>query len=203
VDLRLCFFGDSFTAGVGDPEALGWVGRTVARSQSADRAVTGYNLGVRRETTLDVASRLVREAEPRFRDAVAYGVIFATGVNDTAIEHGAQRVEPKQSVAALSEVVDECAARGWPLLVVGPAPIADPVRNERIVALSLAMAALCQSRAAHFASVAPTLVEDTNWLAEVAAGDGAHPGANGYRRLGDLLWPSIESWLPAAAEGDR
>ena len=26
-DVRVCVFGDSFVAGVGDPKSLGWVGR--------------------------------------------------------------------------------------------------------------------------------------------------------------------------------
>lgn len=31
-DLRICFIGDSFVAGVGDETALGWTGRLLARS---------------------------------------------------------------------------------------------------------------------------------------------------------------------------
>jgi hypothetical protein len=30
---------------------------------------------------------------------------------------------------------------------------------------------------------------------EVRAGDGAHPGANGYRRLADLVGPAWHAWL--------
>lgn len=36
-DLRVCFVGDSFVAGVGDPEQLGWAGRVAARTHSAGR----------------------------------------------------------------------------------------------------------------------------------------------------------------------
>jgi hypothetical protein len=31
-DLRACFVGDSFVAGVGDPDHRGWVGRIIART---------------------------------------------------------------------------------------------------------------------------------------------------------------------------
>lgn len=39
----VCFVGDSFVAGFGDPEHRGWVGRVAAGS-----AATVYNLGIRR-----------------------------------------------------------------------------------------------------------------------------------------------------------
>ena len=35
-DVRLVVIGDAFAAGVGDPKALGWVGRVVARSQTPE-----------------------------------------------------------------------------------------------------------------------------------------------------------------------
>lgn len=34
-DLRVCLVGDSFVAGVGDPDHLGWVGRVAVRSHGA------------------------------------------------------------------------------------------------------------------------------------------------------------------------
>ena len=37
-DIGLCFVGDGFVAGYGDPKALGWVSRVVGRT---DRAGTG------------------------------------------------------------------------------------------------------------------------------------------------------------------
>ena len=41
-DIGLCFVGDSFTAGYGDPKALGWVGRVVSRTHHPDVEVTAY-----------------------------------------------------------------------------------------------------------------------------------------------------------------
>ncbi len=51
-DLRVCFLGDSFVAGVGDPEHLGWVGRVAARTNRGGQPLTAYGLGVRRETAV-------------------------------------------------------------------------------------------------------------------------------------------------------
>ncbi|WP_347059518.1 hypothetical protein ABC795_03530 [Blastococcus sp. HT6-30] len=45
-DLRVCFLGDSSTAGVGDDDGLGWVGRLAASARRYGTALTGYNLGV-------------------------------------------------------------------------------------------------------------------------------------------------------------
>jgi lysophospholipase L1-like esterase len=36
-DVRVCFVGDSFVAGVGDPRHLGWAGRLAAQSQRKGR----------------------------------------------------------------------------------------------------------------------------------------------------------------------
>jgi acyl-CoA thioesterase I len=64
-DRRLLFFGDSLIAGVGDPTGRGWVGRVVAASFENGLPLTGYNLGVRRETSEQVAGRWHDEALPR------------------------------------------------------------------------------------------------------------------------------------------
>jgi lysophospholipase L1-like esterase len=113
-DVRIAFFGDSFTAGVGDPTALGWVGRVVARAREAGWDLTGYGLGVRRETTPDVSCRLLPEARPRLVDGQAHGVVLATGVNDTTVEGGRRRVSPDGTAAALDRVLDAAATVGWP-----------------------------------------------------------------------------------------
>jgi acyl-CoA thioesterase-1 len=65
-DLRICFIGDSFVAGVGDETALGWTGRLLARSAEAGRPATGYNLGIRRNTSTDIRARL-RDEEHNLR----------------------------------------------------------------------------------------------------------------------------------------
>ena len=54
----ICFVGASVLAGVGDPKALGWVGRVVARSIQPDLRLTAYNLGVRGQTSAGRAAAL-------------------------------------------------------------------------------------------------------------------------------------------------
>lgn len=38
-DLRICFLGDSFVAGVGDPRCLGWAGRLATAQPLRDNAL--------------------------------------------------------------------------------------------------------------------------------------------------------------------
>ena len=197
-DVRVAFLGDSFTAGVGDPTALGWTGRVVARARAAGADLTGYPLGVRRETTRDVQRRFLAETAPRLRDGEAHGVVLATGVNDTTIEDGARRSTAADSVAALGEMLD--AAR-WPVLVVGPALVADPAQNERIAELSRQLHDCCAARGTGYVEVAAALAGDAGWPAEVAAVDGAHPGAAGYARLAELVWPAFAGWLEERTAG--
>jgi acyl-CoA thioesterase-1 len=70
VDRRVLFFGDSLVAGVSDPMGLGWVGRVVAASFAAGTPLTAYNLGVRAETSVQLASRWRQETGPRLSEVV-------------------------------------------------------------------------------------------------------------------------------------
>jgi len=63
-EIRMGFVGDSFVAGVGDPAHLGWVGRLAARAETRSVVVTGYNLGIRLNTSDDVR---IRWQQVRFR----------------------------------------------------------------------------------------------------------------------------------------
>lgn len=62
--LRLCFFGDSFINGTGDPAGLGWVGRACASQRTASPDLTVYNLGVRGNTTAQINQRWRPKRKP-------------------------------------------------------------------------------------------------------------------------------------------
>ena len=93
-DHRVCFIGDSFVQGTGDPERLGWTGRVLRTP--AWREVTGYNLGVRRDTSADIARRWQAECAARLPYGIdSAGVVFHFGTNDTTVENGALRHLPQ------------------------------------------------------------------------------------------------------------
>ena len=65
-DRRVFFVGDSYVAGVGDPERRGWVGRAGGADATATACpITAYNLGVRRDTSDDIARRWAAEVAAR------------------------------------------------------------------------------------------------------------------------------------------
>jgi lysophospholipase L1-like esterase len=202
-DLRVLCFGDSFVAGVGDPLGQGWVGRVVAAAFAAGRPLSAYDLGVRRETSVEVAVRWRFEATPRLLASADCRVIFAVGANDTTVERGTPRVEPERSCMALGAMLAQAAALRLPAAVVGPPPVGDAAQQARAVALSDAFAEVCGARAVPFWPVARALLAAPIWLAEAAAGDGAHPAAGGYDLLArTLIDGGLLDWLrraPAAA----
>jgi acyl-CoA thioesterase I len=194
---RALFFGDSLVAGVGDPTGGGWVARVVAACFAGGAGVTPYNLGVRRETSVEVAARWREEAlrrlGPRPWDA---RVVVSFGANDTTVEDGATREPPEASQAALAKLLDEAAELALPVLVVGPAPLEDAEQNARLASLADAFAALCASRQAQFVAVLEPLLASRVWMDELEAADGAHPGAAGYAALAKLLVArGVAAWL--------
>jgi acyl-CoA thioesterase I len=197
-DLRVCFVGDSFVAGVGDPEHLGWTGRLCAASERAGQPVTRYVLGVRRQTTAEVADRWAAECRPRLSGGDwEPRLVLSTGVNDTTEVDGAPRLDAHASVAALAGMLAGAADAGWPVLVVGPPAVADDAQNQRIADLDHRFARTCADHDVPYVPVVAALTDEPTWRAEVAAGDGAHPGAAGYALLADLVRPGWERWIAA------
>lgn len=194
-DLRICFVGDSFVAGVGDPTALGWTGRLLAHAAVAGRQPTAYNLGVRRQTSTDIADRWQAECEPRLPAGTEARVVFSFGVNDTMVESGRPRVDADTSVAHLIDFLDTARGRGWSALVVAPPPIDDPAHNLRTAELGERFARVCAAARVPYAATHRLLAADETWCAEVRAGDGAHPAAGGYTAFADAVLPVWREWL--------
>jgi acyl-CoA thioesterase-1 len=183
----LFFCGDSHTLGSGDPQALGWVGRVAAAAIAAGIPVAPYNLGVGGETSVQVAARWRREVEPRLRDESDPRAIFAFGVNDLTLSDERRRASREESLAALHGCLDGAAELGMRSFVVGPAAIDDEAENERIAALSAAFAERCEDRDVPFVPLVEELRRNELWRHELAAGDGAHPGAVGYEEMARLV----------------
>lgn len=199
-DLRLLCFGDSFVAGVGDPRGQGWVGRVVEAAHAAGRPLMAYNLGVRRETSVEVAVRWRFEAMPRRASGADCRVIFAVGANDTTVESGSLRVTPDRSCMALDKMLGQAAEIELPAAIAGPPPAGDAEQQARVVALSDAFAEVCAAHDVPFWPVAETLLASPTWLEEAAAGDGAHPSAGGYDLLAQtLIDGGLLDWLRAPA----
>ena len=180
--MRLIAFGDSFVAGAGDPGHLGWVGRAL----EGRREVTLYNLGVRRETSADIAARWRAEALPRMAADEPMRILVSFGANDCHLEAGRPRVAQAESLKNARGVLTGAAAL-CPVLLVGPPPVADPGVGARLEALNALLQLLAARLKVPFIDVFRPLAADGLWVAEAAAWDGAHPGAGGYQRMADLV----------------
>ena len=191
------FVGDSFVAGVGDPQHRGWVGRLAERAHRIGAPITAYSLGVRRDTSDDILRRWADEVAVRRAAGAQERLVVSFGVNDTTDVGRATRVAPECSVANLHTLLADAAAAGLPVLMVGPPPVADRVQNRRIAALDEQFAAVCAETGAPYVTVFAPLRDAPAWMDEVAAGDGAHPAAAGYDLLTDLVEPAWQEWLLA------
>jgi acyl-CoA thioesterase-1 len=193
---RVLYLGDSLVAGVGDPVAGGWVARISAACFAAGQPLTPYNLGIRRETSVQVASRWRTEATPRVPPGADCRMVLSFGANDTTIDDGAVRVSPERSCDALARILEEAGALGLPVLLVGPAPVDDPEQNVRLAALTESFAEVCGRYDAPFIAALEPLLGSTVWMSEVALSDGAHPAAGGYEAITQLLIDrGLVSWL--------
>lgn len=185
-DIRVCFIGDSFVQGIGDPEHRGWAGRVL---EATGRDLTGFNLGVRRNTSEDVLRRCWAEVGARVLAGADNRLVVSFGSNDMVEEDGAVRLEAARCLDNLAAILDGGERRAIPVLVVGPPPVVDAGDGHlrRTLELAGGMEAVCRARRVPFVPTTRALADDPVWTAEASAGDGAHPGAGGYRSLAGLV----------------
>ena len=194
--LTVAFVGDSFVAGVGDPDGPGWTGRLIASSRRPGLDLTGYPLGIRRQTSVDVAVRWEAEVRARVADAGVTAMVLSFGVND-AVDgvDGQRRVPADVTVSTLGAILARADVAGLQTLVVGPPPVADTRVVARIVELDALLRAAAGTVGAPYVSVVHDLLADAAWTDEVRAGDGAHPGSAGYAALAAVVRPRWDTWL--------
>jgi acyl-CoA thioesterase I len=197
--VRICFFGDSFVNGTGDDDALGWVGRLVAKARQSGRDVTAYNLGIRRDTSADVAARWRSEARLRLPSDCDGRLVFSFGANDclSAGVDGGPRIGRADSLANLEDVLRE-AQRWLPTLMVGPGIVADDREvNARICELSADYAKVCEQFGVPYLEICRLLLASPTWTREALASDGAHPNRGGYAIVADAVseWSDWRDWF--------
>ncbi|MGB3291908.1 MAG: GDSL-type esterase/lipase family protein [Phormidesmis sp.] len=193
-DTLVCFFGDSFVNGTGDPAYLGWSGRVCAAT--SHRNLTYYNLGIRGNTSEQIEARWQTEAALRFRADCAARLVFSFGVNDNCTEAGRLRVDAKRSIICARRVLTQAKAR-CPTLMIGPPPIEDETVNDRTVVTSMAYAALCDELAVPYLETYRPLRQNKVWMNEVTLLDGAHPESAGYEAFAQLVleWAAWRDWF--------
>ncbi|AFY30815.1 GDSL-type esterase/lipase family protein [Calothrix sp. PCC 7507] len=198
-EIRICFFGDSFVNGTGDSECLGWTGRICVNANKKGYDITYYNLGIRRDTSTDIAKRWLQEVSLRLPKENDGRVVFSFGLNDTSIENGKPRVELKKSVENTYNILS-VAKQLYPVLLIGPAPYAeqeDAGRRQRNTDLSHQLAVVSQELDVPYLDVFPILEKSRIWIDEAKANDGVHPQAGGYTEFANIVenWDGWLNWF--------
>ena len=189
--MRICFFGDSFVNGTGDDDCLGWPGRLCAEARQHGHDVTLYNLGIRRDTSGDVAQRWAREAAARLPPEYDGHLVFSFGVNDCVHEQGRPRLSEDACLANTRAILMHAGAQ-WPTLMVGPPCTGDAALDQRVGRLSDGMDRVCHELAVPFLPVFARLQDSEVWRREPEQGDGIHPNRGGYA----LIAQAIREWQP-------
>ncbi len=192
-DIRACFFGDSFVAGVGDSSGLGWVGRVTATARSKGHRLTSYNLGVRSETSIQVASRIPLEAPPRWSDAEDARLVVSFGVNDTSDVGGRLRASVEDGLRAVRSAAQSISPERF--LLVGPPAVADDQQNSLIETRDRSLQSETGVLGIRFVSTFRPTRDSRMWRHQVAVGDGFHPDADGYELLASIIEPVLLDWL--------
>ena len=192
-DMRICYIGDSFVNGTGDPGKLGWTGRLSAISQNKDLDITHYNLGVRRESSEDILKRWESECQARLPKTSQNKVVFSFGVNDTVIENGHRRVSLEKSVENARSILLD-ASKKYNVIMIGMPPVDDDEHNKRIKELDLKFQDLCKELGIPYLSIFNKLYHDAIWREETTMNDGAHPKDKGYEILASFI-KNWHSWM--------
>lgn len=204
-DRRVLFFGDSFVAGHGDPAQLGWVGRVTRACHATGNPITAFNLGVRGETSADVARRWRAEAEPRLAPDAQCKAVFSFGANDAIFDGDRHRVPVDESTDNLRGILDDAIGLGLDPLVVSAPPILDPLEDDHLRQIVNAYEAACSSRGVRFIRVFERLMRCEAWVDDARSADGTHPAERGYAEMAEIVMgEGFLAWLrePAGAPAE-
>ena len=190
------FIGDSITLGVNDTLAGGWIGRFAGlASQRAGLPVppsTFYNLGVRKQSSLQIRERWASEYRSRVNDATVPYLIFCFGTVDMAAPNGNVAVPMQESTQNAQAILSEAQMEA-PVLMMGPPPVKNPDHLERLNKLNETYAGLCLDLGVAYLDLLKGLpavyVDDLD--------DGLHPGKTGNMLIAEQLLnaPIVQGWI--------
>ncbi len=171
--------------------------------------LTIYDLGVRGDTSVDVARRWRAETDVRLPRLFPGGIVFQYGLNDCTVRtyedgRAERRVEAEVTLAATRALLTEAHSLR-PTLFIGPAPIDDArsgpqlvpgmlqaTANDDIRALDVQLGSVARDVGVAYLSVFDALSADERWMRATRDGDGIHPTDEGYEAMAELVgrWPA-------------
>lgn len=189
--MTVCFLGDSYVNGYGDPKHLGWVPRVLSRTSGESLDLTTYNLGIRGDSSAQVMDRWAKETASRWGQVEEKRLVVSCGTNDLK-----QNISTPRSRLNLANILDDAQATHVAPFVVGPPPTEDNDFNERLRVLVHAQAHVCERRGITYVNCFNPLLDNEQWQADLRTGDGIHPGQAGYGLIAWLvLNAGWDTWI--------
>ncbi|MDQ4490514.1 GDSL-type esterase/lipase family protein [Sinomonas sp. ASV486] len=186
--LRIAAIGDELLAGNGDPRALGWLGRVLARTPREELVLESYVLAAPEEGTETLAVRWENEVMRRF--GAGYENRLVIGLSGRDIEFG---LSPARSRLNVANILDSAQQNSAEVFVVGPPPTLDPSQNRRLAELNTAFADVTTRRNYYYVDTFSPLLNHEQWRGDLAANAGT-PGQAGY---GLIAWLVLHrGWFP-------
>lgn len=181
--LRLCVVGDELVAGSGDPRALGWIGRVIARTAMPASAHV-FTLARPGETTAQLAQRWEAETYPRFAEDADNRLIIGLGTAD--VEAGLSTARTR---LALANMADIAQSKHVSVLMVGPPPLRTS-DSRQLRAVSDAAREVCDRRQIPFIDTYAPLATHDQWHDDLVMSENGLPSQAGY---GLLAWIVLHS----------
>ncbi|MBV7432653.1 lysophospholipase [Dermabacteraceae bacterium TAE3-ERU5] len=194
--VRLIGLGDELLAGVGDPRALGWLGRCVA-SQDAAIPVELFACALPRDNSASLSHRYESEVELRLdRDGLADGTVAHRVVIGMGNEDISAGISLARSRLNLSRVLDGLDKMRIPAFVVGPPPSADRGMTRSLLELSEIYADVCNRRSVPYVDTVLALHDHSQFNEDIARSSRDLPGQTGYGLIAWLvLHTGFGAWL--------
>lgn len=172
--IRIAAIGNELLAGQGDPRALGWYGRVIARTTADDIRLESYVLAAPAEGSEALAQRWLEEAGRRFGEGCDNRLVV--GLSDYDIDLG---LSTARSRLNLANILDAASQMSIKALVVGPTPSLDAGRNAKLAELSAAFGDVASRRHHAFVDTFNPLQHHEQWRNDLAANGGV-PGQAGH-----------------------
>jgi acyl-CoA thioesterase I len=187
---------------MGDETGQGWPGRLSAAFRER---VVPYNLGISGQLLSEIRQRAGAECAARIPEPQDGGIVFCSGMNDIARVAGIPRTPLRRVLASFTSLLDDLKDVA-PLIVVGPLPVSTAkmpyhseltgldldFRNDDIKNIDALYAERAGENSVPYLSVFSVLQDSPVYARSLEAGDGLHPGGEGYADLARTIaaWPA-------------
>lgn len=211
--MRVLVFGDSITQGFWDAEG-GWVSRLrrhydglQLQNLANNDEPTIFNLGISGDVTKGVIMRLDHEVEARkWRwPTEKFVLIFAIGINDTAINEGVEVSTAQEYGQQLKTLISKAKTLSNRIMFIGLTPVEEDkangrpgkpkeYSNKRIASFDNIIQQICSIEKITYVYLAGTLgskIEEGQRLFD----DGLHPNDQGHQLIFELVRPELDKLL--------